>query len=196
MKEQWLTTDNLEELPRGSERGGYCYAIEFGNNIKIGCTNNLRVRISTLKGNMENYSEVSVGRFAYTEAHANHRENERKLHSFFSGCRINKKAELFAISLDDFIEKSPALDCEKKGDDVANGCNALLVSLFPGFAEFLIKDSNARFSKNEIERIGENLEALGRDTSKEVKVRIFSAQGNEFAEKDFFDVIPRFARLE
>ena len=83
---------------------GVVYILEYGENVKIGCTNQPFTRYRTLKHNAEDYGNVKIGKILLSEAHTNYRRNESILHKIFQGYRI-LNTELFNVSFDDAMEK-------------------------------------------------------------------------------------------
>jgi hypothetical protein len=103
--------NSIEEMER--DRGrlrsqkriyiGYVYAVEFGDHVKIGCTDNPINRIHSLASMARNYCFTGIGRIAVSPAHANYRENEFLLHTTFSEKRI-ESGELFDISFESSVD--------------------------------------------------------------------------------------------
>lgn len=108
--EQWVIATDEHQLPKRGRTPwhGYAYAIEYGDWIKIGHTGNLMSRIKTIKRYAANYSNVTIGRIAYTPENTNHKEIEHDLHLNYSALRFHG-SELFSITLDEFIRSVPEL---------------------------------------------------------------------------------------
>lgn len=94
---------------------GVFYAIEYGDRIKIGQSKKPYTRIMALKRNAEKYGGIILGRVCLSQAHTNHKENEAKLHNFFSKQR-KQETELFDINLDDFIRALSEIDIEYRDE--------------------------------------------------------------------------------
>ena len=95
---------------------GYVYAIEYGDQIKIGMTRNVAQRMKTLKSHAEKYGSVPTGEFVWSEAHTNFAENEKILHNFFASKR-RSGTELFNLTLDEFMNDMPKLSYEDKSNE-------------------------------------------------------------------------------
>jgi len=109
------THDEINIAPEGriGYYTGYVYAIEYGNDLKIGCTRNPKERLMHLSNHAMRYSDKKLGRFILTPPHDNYRENERLLHSIFSDFRIND-CELFNLQIESITEKFDTLSLLKK----------------------------------------------------------------------------------
>lgn len=100
-----------EEMKRDRERlrkpkdsyAGYVYAVEFGDHVKIGSTDNPINRINSLASMARNYCFAGIGRVALSPVHSNFRTNEMILHAVFSEKRI-ADGELFDVSFDSAVE--------------------------------------------------------------------------------------------
>lgn len=100
-----------EDMKRDRERlrkpkdsyAGYVYAVEFGDHVKIGSTDNPINRINSLASMARNYCFAGIGRVALSPVHSNFRSNEMFLHAFFSENRI-ADGELFDVSFDSAID--------------------------------------------------------------------------------------------
>lgn len=99
--------DGLVEIEYQKELGiGYVYIAEWGNIVKIGCTQNPYYRIKELSC-VANYSNVKITRIALSKIHSNYKENEKMFHNHFKKYRI-EKTELFNISFDDALNNLPS----------------------------------------------------------------------------------------
>jgi hypothetical protein len=66
----WIVyKDGNEAIEKHIDSDHLLYAIEMGNLIKIGITNNIKNRLSTLNGIAKNYMCVSIGKVALSSAH-------------------------------------------------------------------------------------------------------------------------------
>ena len=92
---------------------GYVYAVEFGDHVKIGCTQCPVSRIRTLVAIAKNYCFTDVRRIAFTLPHTNFLKNEKYLHSVFANKRI-ENGELFDNDFESAIDA--LLDLELKND--------------------------------------------------------------------------------
>ena len=111
----WKITnaDNYLGFPSpDEEKQGFVYALEYGDCVKIGRTQNLSERIHTLVYQAENYSRVIAKHVAYSISHSNYVSNENELHKFFKSKQVGK-GELFAVSFEDFLKTVPKLKFEK-----------------------------------------------------------------------------------
>lgn len=106
---QWSTSEDYLKLPNKKvEYMGFVYAVEYGDQLKIGCTTKLKERIVTLKSQAEKYANKRIGKVAYTPLHTNYCENEKLLHHHFQNYR-HGKSELFNMTFGEFIKKKPEL---------------------------------------------------------------------------------------
>jgi len=87
---------------------GYCYAIEYNNKIKIGCTKDIKTRYKCLNSQYQKYGNGGTKKISFSNLHINYKENEKILHKFFDIHRI-PNTELFNLELNDFIKKMPKL---------------------------------------------------------------------------------------
>lgn len=161
MNKQWTIAREKKDLPTDSEKGGCCYVVEIDGNIKIGCTTNLRTRLSTITNHLQKYSDVKIGRFAYTEPHINYKENEKLLHLHFSSKR-KEATELFFMSFDEFLNNVPCLkyETEKEGYEIGPA-DMLFCSLFPAYAVHLEAEHGAKFTREQIDEIVKGAKAMG-----------------------------------
>ena len=109
--EPWFVANQIEQLRllpiKPSEYCGYIYAIEYGQNIKIGQTADAYKRMKALIAQARNYGDICVGRMAISQPHTNYAANERVLHAHWKALRI--RGELFRVDLDRFISDSPSM---------------------------------------------------------------------------------------
>lgn len=82
------------EDSRSNEYMGFIYVMEWGDNIKIGCTKSPYQRLKALKRQAEKYGNTSIDRVAITIEHTNYKENERIIHKQFEKHQIGN-TELF-----------------------------------------------------------------------------------------------------
>lgn len=117
-------------MPKKGETGwhGYVYAIEYGDFIKIGHTTNLQQRIKAIISNAKNYSKVKVGRIVFSVPHTNYKENEHLLHEALQKMRQGK-AELFNLTLDEFIAQIPPLEFKDESAEKQKDADAFLESM-------------------------------------------------------------------
>ena len=105
-KDRFLDIKVIEES-RKNNYMGFFYILEYGENCtKIGSTKNPYRRLNSLLNGAEVYGNVCLGRFALSIEHTNYRENEFKLHRFFSDFRRNS-CELFNLSFDRILRALP-----------------------------------------------------------------------------------------
>lgn len=115
------------ERSRSSDYVGFIYVLEWDDAVKIGCTMYPYKRLIALKRQAEKYGNVKLGNFALSKGHTNFRENETKLHTYFSSSR-KENTELFAISMEQILSSIPKCVCllieseaiEQKAEDVCN----------------------------------------------------------------------------
>lgn len=77
---------------------GYFYVLEYGCDLKIGCTRRPYSRIREFLAHIQ-YDNITLGRFAISTPHINYRKNEKMLHLVFSDTR-RAGTELFHIDFD------------------------------------------------------------------------------------------------
>lgn len=113
---------------------GVVYAVEYGNNIKIGYTTKPYSRYVTLKRNAEKYGAQRLGRICISECHTNYRENEKILHQYFLNFRV-PETELFSITLEKFkseyanvklIFKDETNEITKRSEEFCEGMKKLI----------------------------------------------------------------------
>lgn len=94
---------------------GYFYFLEYGNEVKIGSTNNPANRYSALLRSASNYGNVKLGALAVSQAHTNYRENELLLHRFFRAHR-RSSTEFFSLSFEDALTLFSSVVLEYRDD--------------------------------------------------------------------------------
>lgn len=94
---------------------GYFYLLEYGDDLKIGSTKYPYRRMVTLKSQTENYSDKSVHKVYFSQAHTNYEENEKYLHQVFSAVRIDR-SERFRMSLSACLNQLASLPIKYKDD--------------------------------------------------------------------------------
>ena len=77
---------------------GYVYVIEYGNYIKVGCTQNPHRRVQELFEHAQ-YRRMYVGKIAITAQTKDFRELESKIHKHFKEQRV-RNLELFTVKFD------------------------------------------------------------------------------------------------
>ena len=107
---------------------GYVYALEYGDMLKIGSTQNVRSRIQAISAQARKYSNIITGEFCFSEAHIEYRANERILHKAFADKRI-KGTELFRMTLDDFLRNQPVITMSEDDTEVRESSREHVVSL-------------------------------------------------------------------
>ena len=81
------------------EGGGYFYFIDFGESVKIGCSQNPFNRIYAIRSNAEKYGKQKIIRCFVSDVHSNYKANEKVLHRRYADLR-KPNTELFDISFD------------------------------------------------------------------------------------------------
>ena len=141
----WTVCDDYLEAPKqgSNDYMGFVYAVEYGEDVKIGCTSELKSRISALKSQAEKYADKKLGKFVYSPEHTNYRENEKILHLHFQSNRCGK-SELFKITLDEFLEELPDLNYldeslmkEKRACEFAEGMKKFILNGNTDVQEYL-----------------------------------------------------------
>ena len=93
---------------------GVFYGVEFGEYVKIGKSSAPYRRMIELQG-VASYGGKSLGRVCVSVPHTNYSENETKIHDYFSYARKGT-LELFDLTIEQFMEKLPAINLEYKDD--------------------------------------------------------------------------------
>lgn len=111
----------LKNIKKDNDYMGFFYAIEYGELIKIGSTNNPYQRVMTLKRQAEKYGNIKMGNLVLSKQHTNYFENERKLHTYYKNKRKNG-TELFNITIDEFCKNISKTNIEYKNQtkDIEN----------------------------------------------------------------------------
>lgn len=103
-----------------NEYFGVVYALEYGDQIKIGSTNKPYERMRALTHNAQKYGDTKIGSVAFTTPHSNFRSNETLLHRKFASKR-KEGTELFNITLEEAIKAFSGLEyldeSEKMGQE-------------------------------------------------------------------------------
>lgn len=112
-----LCPEELREFQRSIESPylGVVYAVEYGDKLKIGCSQKPYSRIRSLKKWAEGYGGISFGRVCVSAPHTNYREMEKFFHKLFSPKRV-KDTELFSITLNQFLKEAYQYVCQFKDD--------------------------------------------------------------------------------
>lgn len=111
----------LKKCKKDNDYMGFFYAIEYGDLIKIGSTNNPYQRVMTLKRQAEKYGNTKIGNLVLSKQHTNYSENERQLHAYYKNKR-KKGTELFNITISEFCENISKTNIEYKNQtkDIEN----------------------------------------------------------------------------
>lgn len=96
---------------------GFVYIFECGKFTKIGMSKKPYQRLRALKHNAEGYGNQKTGRIAISKIHTNYKENEKRLHQFFSKFR-KEDTELFELQFDEVCEMLPQLFFEDNSKDL------------------------------------------------------------------------------
>ena len=119
---------------------GVVYALEYGDCIKIGKTQNLTERMKTLTSQAKKYSFTNTGLVAYTEVHSNYSDNEKLLHYVFKDKRIDN-GELFVIDLEYFIKHVPYISLKH---DVLKDNTEVLLGIVKTLEQKLVNEAKQR----------------------------------------------------
>lgn len=92
------------EKNKSSAYMGFLYIIEWGENIKIGCSKSPRTRYAALKRQAEKYGKERLRRIAISDEHTNYFDSEKIAHEIVSEHRLDS-TELFSLSLESAIDR-------------------------------------------------------------------------------------------
>ena len=93
----------LKEVKPDEKWQGFFYVVEYGNFVKIGSSINPYNRYITLKKQAQ-YGQQKMGQIAISCSHTNFRQNEYKLHTYYSEARI-EGTELFRLPFNRIIKE-------------------------------------------------------------------------------------------
>jgi len=124
----------------GEHGCGVVYAVEFGNNVKIGCTTNVGKRMTSLASLASNYALTTLGRIAITGYCCNQYECEAEAHKKLSEYRIGN-SELFSISFETAVEVLSGLHLHVMTKQELEETEARSQELVNGFKKALDTDS-------------------------------------------------------
>ena len=83
-----------------SDDGGYIYAAEYGEYIKIGYTASPKARLGNHAATAKNYGNITTGRVLLSPPHKTYKKTEKLLHEYFKAYRKDG-TELFEVSFDE-----------------------------------------------------------------------------------------------
>lgn len=83
-----------------SDDGGYIYAAEYGEYIKIGYTVSPKSRLGNHAATAKNYGNITTGRVLLSPPHKTYQKTEKLLHEYFKAYRKDG-TELFEVSFDE-----------------------------------------------------------------------------------------------
>ena len=155
---------------------GYVYAVEYGNQIKIGMTRNVNMRMKKLKSHAEKYGSVSVGGFAWSTPHTNFADNEKILHKHFAARRREGK-ELINLTMDEFMENMPELSYEDRSREYSEKSELFVENM----KDFIQGTDHMDTNREEYEILAFILSIL----SDETKTRIISEMLNYGSKQGF-----------
>lgn len=126
----WVVTRDPAALTTSAPTAwhGYVYALDYEGKVKIGHTTDIKTRMLSLTHAAKHYGGIPAGAFACSRAHTNHQENETLLHRHFAQVRMTG-SELFAISLEEFLEQLPALAFKDDSKEQQRRADAFLESM-------------------------------------------------------------------
>ena len=111
----WILADYLSIIPKDKPTPdhGFLYILEIGDSLRIGSTANLRLQLRALINQLQTYSRLPVGRFAFSPPHLNFTENRKLLHHHFAPFRKGK-AEIYALTPEEFFRQLPPLSFQEE----------------------------------------------------------------------------------
>ncbi len=100
-EQEWTEFPTFDAVDvNGGNDGGYIYAAEYGDYIKIGYTIAPRSRLNTHAATAKNYGNITTGRVLLSPAHRGYQKTEKLLHEYFKEYR-KSGTELFEIAFDE-----------------------------------------------------------------------------------------------
>lgn len=96
---------------------GIVYFLEYGNLLKIGCTNRPYQRMGNLKRSAVNYADLTISRVAIGFKGTNYRKIENAFHKALHEYRKDG-TELFNISLEDAISTTIDIEPEDRSEEI------------------------------------------------------------------------------
>jgi len=129
---------------------GYVYAIEYGENLKIGYTQNPKQRVIALRGQAKLYADKNIGWMALSPPHTNFMENEKFLHQHFAEKRLS--GELFSLTFKQFINQCPDLEFQDLSEEkslLSRQSLELLKSFILGTTELIYSKGVINMPKQE-----------------------------------------------
>lgn len=143
---------------------GCVYVFEVGNAVKIGCTSDVRSRLSGWRAMYRNIA-TSLGRVAVTIPHINAGLTEKDLHSTFAPQAIRK--EFFAVSFDAVLKEIsglplqvPSVDDLERLRKIQDEKHARILSAFTNIRENLYGRRTTDFDGDMVHTLLDNLSEL------------------------------------
>lgn len=90
-------------IPEDEFNYGVVYAVEFGENVKVGCTTDIHKRMANLENLANNYALSKLGRIAITGYCCNRYECEAEAHAKLAEYRIGN-SEMFNVSFETAVD--------------------------------------------------------------------------------------------
>lgn len=106
-----LAVSDVEHPRAGKYDGrlGVVYAVEFGDKVKVGCTTNIKRRMSHLRTTARGYALTDIGRIAFTDYCRNWYQCEKEAHTRLAKFRMGS-TELFDVDFDSACDVLRSLD--------------------------------------------------------------------------------------
>jgi len=120
------------DTPKDKPYHGLVYVIEHGDYIKIGQSRKFKKRVEALR-KAEKYGGGTIGKYLVTALCTNFKEIEQQLHAHFIEYRVGR-AELFNITLQDFLAKVPILIFKDDSDEMDKKAERM----FESFKQFTL----------------------------------------------------------
>lgn len=98
-EQEWTEYPTFNSVDVNGGDGGYIYAAEYGEYIKIGYTVSPKTRLGNHAATAKNYGNITTGRVLLSPPHKSYQKTEKLLHEYF---RVYRKdgTELFEVSFD------------------------------------------------------------------------------------------------
>lgn len=97
---EWTEYPTFNAVDVTGGDGGYIYAAEYGEYIKIGYTVSPKSRLGNHAATAKNYGNITTGRVLLSPPHKTYQKTEKLLHEYFKAYR-KEGTELFEVPFDE-----------------------------------------------------------------------------------------------
>jgi hypothetical protein len=98
-EQEWTEYPTFNSVDVNGGDGGYIYAAEYGEYIKIGYTVSPKTRLGNHAATAKNYGNITTGRVLLSPPHKSYQKTEKLLHGYFKEYR-KEGTELFEMPFD------------------------------------------------------------------------------------------------